>query len=41
MEIKHSFETYEGTHISHLYNRLGKVWTKLSNEFPEKNNDQP
>ncbi len=41
MGVKHNFETYEGTHISHLYSRLGKVWTELSNEFPEKNNNQP
>jgi S-formylglutathione hydrolase FrmB len=36
MKIKHNFETYEGTHISHLYSRLGKVWAELSNDFPER-----
>lgn len=37
MHIKHQFETYSnpGTHISNLYERLGMVWTKLSNDFPE------
>ena len=34
MNIDHQFETYEGTHISHLYERLGKVFTNLSNAFP-------
>lgn len=33
--IKHKFETYDGTHISQLYDRLGKIWVQLSNEFPE------
>lgn len=37
MHIKHQFEAYEGTHISNLYDRLGQVWTILSNEFPERN----
>lgn len=39
MNIKHEFETYSnpGTHISNLYERLGKVWVKLSNDFPEYN----
>jgi S-formylglutathione hydrolase FrmB len=36
MKIKHEFKTYPGTHISHLYERLGKVWTELSNDFPEE-----
>ncbi|HPF50064.1 MAG TPA: alpha/beta hydrolase-fold protein [Draconibacterium sp.] len=37
MHIKHQFETYSnpGTHISNLYERLGKVWVLLSNNFPE------
>lgn len=35
MNVKHQFETYEGTHISNLYDRLGKVWITLSNGFPE------
>ena len=35
MNVKHQFETYEGTHISNLYDRLGKVWINLSNGFPE------
>ncbi|WP_167615726.1 alpha/beta hydrolase [Maribellus sediminis] len=37
MHIKHQFETYSnpGTHISNLYERLGMVWTMLSNDFPE------
>lgn len=34
MNVKHEFETYEGTHISNLYDRLGKTWIKLSNDFP-------
>lgn len=36
MHIKHEFETYNGTHISNLYERLAKVWGNLSNDFPEK-----
>ncbi|TLX78365.1 hypothetical protein E9993_01415 [Labilibacter sediminis] len=32
--ISHQFETYEGTHFSHLYDRLGKVFIDLSNSFP-------
>lgn len=37
MHIKHQFETYSnpGTHISNLYERLGKVWVMLSDKFPE------
>jgi len=35
MHVKHQFETYEGTHISNLYDRLGNVWINLSNGFPE------
>lgn len=35
MHVKHQFETYEGTHISNLYERLGKAWIKLSNDFPD------
>lgn len=35
MHIKHRFETYEGGHISHLYQRLEKALVMLSNEFPE------
>ena len=35
INVKHQFETYEGTHISNLYDRLGKVWINLSNGFPE------
>lgn len=35
MNIKHQFETYPGTHISNLYDRLGKVWVKLSKGFPD------
>jgi vacuolar-type H+-ATPase catalytic subunit A/Vma1 len=35
MNVKHQFETYVGTHISNLYERLGKVWVELSNGFPE------
>ncbi len=37
MHIKHQFETYDnpGTHVSNLYERLGKLWVMLSNEFPE------
>jgi S-formylglutathione hydrolase len=37
MHIKHQFETYAdpGTHIGNLYERLGKVWVMLSNDFPE------
>lgn len=34
MHVKHRFEAYDGTHISHLYNRLGKVFVDLSNDFP-------
>lgn len=34
MEVKHQFETFDGTHISHLYDRLGKLWVELSNGFP-------
>lgn len=34
LHIKHQFESYDGTHLSNLYNRLGKVWTALSNDFP-------
>jgi S-formylglutathione hydrolase FrmB len=39
MHIKHQFETYDnpGTHISNLYEQLGKVWVMLSNDFPEYN----
>lgn len=37
MHIKHQFETYSnpGTHISNLYERLGKVWVMISDEFPD------
>jgi len=35
MKIKHEFEIYPGTHISNLYDRLGKIWVELSNGFPE------
>ncbi|WP_163322630.1 alpha/beta hydrolase [Draconibacterium mangrovi] len=37
MHIKHQFETYDnpGTHISNLYDRLGKAWILLSNDFPD------
>ena len=35
MHIKHHFEAYEGTHISNLYDRMGKVWVMLSDEFPD------
>lgn len=34
MNIEHQFETYEGTHISNLYDRLGKVLIEFSNDFP-------
>ena len=34
MNVKHRFETFEGTHISNLYDRLGKMWVELSNGFP-------
>ncbi|MCE4563358.1 hypothetical protein INQ51_03455 [Maribellus sp. CM-23] len=39
MNVKHQFETFDnpGTHISNLYERLGKVWVMLSNEFPDDN----
>lgn len=39
MSIKHQFETFSnpGTHISNLYDRLGKVWIELSNGFPDNN----
>jgi S-formylglutathione hydrolase FrmB len=37
MNIQHQFETYEGTHISHLYDRLGKVLIDFSSEFPSEN----
>lgn len=36
LKIKHEFETYGGTHISNLYERLGKLWVELSNGFPAK-----
>jgi len=36
MHIEHQFETYEGTHISHLYVRLEKVLKALSNGFPSQ-----
>lgn len=32
--IPHQFEAYEGTHFSHLYDRLGKVFVDISNRFP-------
>lgn len=37
MHIKHQFETYDnpGTHISNLYERLGKTLVMLSNDFPD------
>ncbi|WP_163709285.1 alpha/beta hydrolase [Mangrovibacterium lignilyticum] len=35
MHIKHQFEAFEGTHINHLYERLAKAWIKLSNDFPD------
>jgi len=35
MHVKHQYEEYKGTHISHLYSRLGKAWVKLSNDFPD------
>lgn len=35
MNVKHHFETFEGTHISNLYDRLGKAWIELSNDFPD------
>ncbi|MBN2863454.1 MAG: hypothetical protein JXN62_09855, partial [Bacteroidales bacterium] len=36
LKIKHDFESYPGTHISNLYDRLGKIWVELSNDFPIK-----
>lgn len=40
MHVRHEFETYSnpGTHISNLYERLGKMWTELSNDFPDYDN---
>jgi len=35
MHIKHQFEAFEGTHLSNLYERLAKAWTKLSQDFPD------
>ncbi len=39
MNIKNQFETYSnpGTHISNLYERLGKTWVMISKAFPEYN----
>ncbi len=36
MHIKHQFETFEGTHINHLYERLAIAWTHLAMQFPER-----
>jgi len=36
MHVKHEFDEYEGTHFSNMFDRLGRVWTELSNDFPEK-----
>jgi S-formylglutathione hydrolase FrmB len=36
MNLDHHFETYEGTHISHLYERLAKVLSVLSDGFPSR-----
>ncbi|MCY1719517.1 alpha/beta hydrolase-fold protein [Prolixibacteraceae bacterium Z1-6] len=33
LKINHEFETFEGGHISHLYNRLGMVLVDLSNRI--------
>ncbi|QIA06450.1 alpha/beta hydrolase [Draconibacterium halophilum] len=40
MNIKHQFEAYEGTHISNLYQRLEKALVMLSNDFPERDDDE-
>jgi len=40
MHVKHVYETYNGTHISHLYERLEKAMVKLSNDFPEGEQDK-
>lgn len=36
LKIKHNFESYPGTHLSNLYERLGKLWVELSNDFPKE-----
>ena len=36
MHIKHDFYSYEGGHMSHMYERLGIAFAKLSNTFPEE-----
>ena len=36
MHIKHQYAEYEGTHFNKMFERLGKVWTELSNDFPNK-----
>ena len=33
LEISHEFETYEGGHISHLYDRLGLKLVDLSEQI--------
>ncbi|WP_319500367.1 alpha/beta hydrolase-fold protein [uncultured Draconibacterium sp.] len=39
MHIKHQFESFEGTHINHLYQRLEKALVMLSNDFPERDDE--
>ncbi len=36
MHIKHQYEEYDGTHFNKMFERLGKVWTEISNDFPKK-----
>ncbi len=38
LHIKHEFETFAGGHFSNIYERLAILWTKVSNDFPEKDN---
>ena len=33
MKVKHDFELYEGTHISHLYNNLGNIFVDFSQKI--------
>lgn len=33
MNVKHDFELYEGTHISHLYNNLGNIFVDFSQKI--------
>jgi S-formylglutathione hydrolase FrmB len=33
MNVKHDFELYEGTHISHLYNNLGNIFVDFSKKI--------